>query len=68
MGKHIENFILIYIKYLALRRRKENRMSEYKDLKNKTYLVTQRILSMEERKIYTEEEILTELFKIFTSK
>lgn len=43
-------------------------MSEYKDLKNKTYLVTQRILSMEERKIYTEEEILTELFKIFTSK
>ena len=43
-------------------------MSEYKDLKNNTYSVTQRVLSGEERKIYTEEEILTELFKIFSSK
>jgi len=55
-------------KYLALQRRKENLMIEYKDLKNKTYLVTQRVLSEEERKIYTEEEILTALFKIFSSK
>ena len=43
-------------------------MSEYKDLKNNTYSITQRILSGEERKIYTEEEILMELFKIFSAK
>ena len=43
-------------------------MSEYKDLKNNTYTIIQSILSVEERKIYTEEEILTELFKIFSSK
>lgn len=42
-------------------------MTEYKDLKNNTYRVTQSI-RVEERKIYTEEEILTELFKIFSSK
>ena len=43
-------------------------MSEYKDIKNNTHRVTQRILSGEERKVYTQEEILTELFKIFTAK
>ena len=43
-------------------------MSEYKDCKNNTYSVTQRVLSEEERKIYTEEEILTELWKIFSAK
>jgi hypothetical protein len=43
-------------------------MTEYKDLKNNTYHVTQSILSVEERKIYTEEEILMELFKIFSDK
>ena len=43
-------------------------MSEYKDLKNNTYTIIQSIVSEEERKIYTEEEILTELFKIFSSK
>ena len=36
-------------------------MSEYKDLKNNTYSVTQRVLSGEERKIYTEEEIIQAL-------
>ena len=43
-------------------------MSEYKDLKNNTYRVTQSVLSEEERKIYTEEEILMELWKIFSAK
>lgn len=43
-------------------------MSEYKDCKNNTYIVTQRVLSGEEKKIYTEEEILTELWKIFSGK
>ena len=43
-------------------------MSEYKDLKNNTYRVTQRVSSSEETKIYTEEEILTELWKIFSAK
>ena len=43
-------------------------MSEYKDIKNNTYTITQRVLSGEERKIYTEEEILTELWKIFSGK
>ena len=43
-------------------------MSEYKDLKNNTYTIIQSIVSEEERKTYTKEEILTELFKIFSSK
>jgi hypothetical protein len=43
-------------------------MSEYKDLKNNAYRVTQRVSSSEEKKIYTEEEILTELWKIFSAK
>ena len=43
-------------------------MSEYKDIKNNIYRVTQRILSGEERKVYTPEEILTELWKIFSAK
>ncbi len=43
-------------------------MSEYKDLKNNTYTIIQIILSEEERKTYTKEEILTELFKIFSAK
>ena len=43
-------------------------MSEYKDLKNNTYMVTQRVPGAEERKIYTEEEILAELWKIFSAK
>ena len=43
-------------------------MSEYKDLKNNTYIVTQRVLSGDERKIYTEEELLLELWKIFSAK
>jgi hypothetical protein len=43
-------------------------MSEYKDIKNNTYTVIQRVLSRDERKIYTEEEILTELWRIFSGK
>ena len=41
-------------------------MSEYKDIKNNTYTVIQRVLSGDERKIYTEEEILTQLWRIFS--
>ena len=42
-------------------------MSEYKDVKNNIYTVTQRVLKDDERKIYTHEEILTELWKIFSA-
>ena len=42
-------------------------MSEYKDVKNNIYTVTQRVLKDDERKIYTQEEILTELWKIFSA-
>ena len=41
-------------------------MSEYKDIKNNTYTIIQRVLSGDERKIYTEDEILTELWRIFS--
>ena len=43
-------------------------MSEYKDIKNNIYTVTQRVLNGNERKIYTEEELLAELWKIFSAK
>jgi hypothetical protein len=43
-------------------------MSEYKDVKNNIYTVTQRVLKDDERKIYTQEEILTELWRIFSGK
>ena len=43
-------------------------MSEYNDIKNNTHAVIQRVLGEDERKVYTEEEILEELFKIFSGK
>ena len=43
-------------------------MSEYTDIKNMTYRVTQRVLGDGEGKIYAEEEILEALFKIFSDK
>ena len=43
-------------------------MSEYKDIKNNTHRVTQRMAGEGEGKIYTEEEIVEALFKIFSGK
>ena len=40
-------------------------MTEYKDIKNNTYKILQRKASESGAKIYTEEEILEELYKIF---
>ena len=48
--------------------RRRNIMSEYKDIKNNTHRVTQRTTAEGEGKIYTEEEIVEALFKIFAGK
>ena len=42
-------------------------MSEYKDMKNHTYAVTQRVLKDENKKS-SEEEITEALYKIFMKK
>ena len=44
-------------------------MSEYKDLKNKTHAVIQRVMGAENKQdSFTEEEILEQLIKIFSDK
>ena len=44
-------------------------MSEYKDIKNNTHAVIQRVLKTEnEREDFTKEEIVETLFKIFIGK
>jgi hypothetical protein len=44
-------------------------MSEYTDLKNNSYTVTQRVLKTENgQEDFTEEEIVEALFKIFMKK
>ena len=48
--------------------KRRNIMSEYKDIKNNTHRVTQRMAGEGEGKIYTEEEIVEALFKIFSGK
>ena len=40
-------------------------MSEYRDLKNNVYKVTERVLGEDDKKPYTEEEIVEQLMKIF---
>ena len=42
-----------------------NIMTEYKDIKNNTFKILQRTASEGGAKIYTEEEILEALYKIF---
>lgn len=44
-------------------------MSEYKDIKNNSHAVIQRVLKTEnEQENFTEEEIVEALFKIFMKK
>lgn len=44
-------------------------MSEYKDLKNKTHAVIQRVIGAENKQdSFTEEEIIEQLIKIFSDK
>lgn len=44
-------------------------MSEFKDIKNNTHAVIQRVLKTEnEREDFTKEEIVEALFKIFMKK
>ena len=42
-------------------------MTEYKDIKNNTYKLLQRINEADKEKVYTKEEILEALYKIFTA-
>ena len=43
-------------------------MSEYTDAKNNTYKITNTVLLTAEEKEQTENEIVEELYKIFTRK
>lgn len=43
-------------------------MSEYTDAKNNTYTITNTVLLTAEEKEQTENEIVEELYKIFTRK
>ncbi len=43
-------------------------MSEYTDTKNNTYKITNTVLLTEEEKEQAENEIVEELYKIFTRK
>ena len=43
-------------------------MSEYTDAKNKTYKITNTVLLTAEEKEQAENEIVEELYKIFTRK
>ena len=44
-------------------------MSEYKDIKNNTHAVIERVLKAENKQdSFTEEEIVEALFKIFSGK
>ena len=49
--------------------KRRNIMSEYKDIKNNTHAVIQRVLKAENKQdSFTEEEIVEALFKIFSGK
>ena len=49
--------------------KRRNIMSEYKDIKNNTHAVIQRVLKTENgREDFMEEEIVEALFKIFMKK
>ena len=49
--------------------KRRNIMSEYKDIKNNTHAVIERVLKAENKQdSFTEEEIVEALFKIFSGK
>ena len=49
--------------------RRRKFMSEYKDIKNHTHAIIQRVLKTKNgREDFTEEEIVEALFKIFSGK
>jgi hypothetical protein len=49
--------------------KRRNIMSEYKDIKNNTYAVIERVLNAENKQdSFTKEEIVEALFKIFSGK
>ena len=43
-------------------------MSEYTDIKNNTYMITNTVLLTEEEREHAENEIVEELYKIFARK